>query len=260
MSEIPGPRDPFPGGPGNPAGALEQEAFAATQPTVRGETPPGPLSLVGWILYFAGNFVLAVLPYVGYLTGDERFLPKAGMLDEPRALAFAIAGSWVAFAVAAWLAWRARLTRRDLGLTGLSPARFLKWTALTLGGLLVVWGLAAVLGASRLKVVEPITHAPENLGHWLLWIGLALTAGTTEEFVMRGYGIGFWVRRGANPWVAAVAMSILFGSLHLYQGPHAVVVLATWGFIFSVSYLRTGSILPGVVAHAIVDGMAPLFL
>ena len=54
-------------------------------------------------------------------------------------------------------------------------------------------------------------------------------------------------------------MSLYFGALHAYQGLAAVPVIAIWGFLFAYSYLKTGSLYPGMIAHTVVDGIAPLF-
>jgi membrane protease YdiL (CAAX protease family) len=212
------------------------------------------------MLFFGANVALAWYPLFAARAGDPAAFMRPGVLDEPIMVALAIAGSWFGFLVAAVLAWRARLGRRDTGWVALPPRRLWAWTGLTLLGLVATWAAASLAFGDHLKIIEPLTHAPRGLAHWLLWIGLAGSAGITEEFVMRGYGIGLLVRLGANRWAAAVGMSILFGSLHVYEGVHAVPLLAVWGLVFATSYLRTGSLLPGILAHALVDGVAPLFI
>lgn len=248
-------------GPGDQG--AQAPAGAPTEPPTEALLPrpgPGPLSLAAWILFFGAHLMLAVLPFLGALGGEPGGQLQPGMLDDPRMVAAAILGSWVTFLVALVLVWRARLGARDVGWAGLPPRSLLAWTAGTLAALLVAWVAASLLFGEHLKIVEALTRRPEGLAHWLLWLGLALTAGFTEEFVMRGYGMGLLMRLGANRWVTAVGMSVLFGILHVYQGPHAVPLLALWGFLFAVPFVVTGSLWPGILAHALVDAVAPLFI
>jgi membrane protease YdiL (CAAX protease family) len=221
---------------------------------------PGPLSLAAWILFFGANLALAYLPFIPALGGDPSLVTRPGILDDPRMVVAAIVGSWVTFLVAVLLVWRARLTPADIGWVALPAGPLLKWTAFTLAGLLGTWIAASLLFGEHLKIVEALTAPPHGVAGWALWWGLAWSAGITEESVMRGYGIGLLKRIGANRWVAAAGMAVLFGALHVYEGVHAVPVLAVWGFLFALPYLRTGSLLPGLLAHAIVNGIAPLFL
>ena len=134
------------------------------------------------------------------------------------------------------------------------------WSLGTLGALFAVWISVGFLFGDNLEVIEALTRRPQGLHGWGLWIGLSMTAGICEEYIVRGYGIGFLRRWGINPWFAAVVTSVLFGALHFYQGLHAVYVIAVWGFVFAVPYLKTGSLLPGVIAHAAVDAVAPFFI
>jgi membrane protease YdiL (CAAX protease family) len=246
--------------PDSAPGPAELPQIAQPPPAAPTPRPPGFLSLTAWMLFFGANVALAWYPFFAARAGDPGAFLRPGVLDDPAMVAVAIAGSWFGFLVAAVLVWRARLSRRDTGWVALAPRRLWAWTALTLLGLLVTWGAATLVLGNHLQIVEPLTRAPRGTAHWLLWIGLAWSAGITEEFVMRGYGIGLLVRLGANRWAAAAGMSILFGSLHVYEGVHAVPLLAVWGLVFATSYLKTGSILPGVLAHALVDGVAPLLI
>jgi len=216
---------------------------------------PGPLAWTFWVLFFVGTFVLDSLPY---LTSKEPIQP--GMLDDPKMVLYSIVGVWMSLAVVLLLAWRTRLTRQDMGLVGMRLKPLLTWSLGVFACLAITGVVPSLIWGEKLQVVEPLTRAPQGIAHWMLWIGLAASAGLVEEIVMRGYGIGFLLRAGAKPWWAAIAMSLYFGSLHVYEGPAAVPVIALWGFFFAYSYLKTGSILPGVIAHSMIDGIAPLFV
>ena len=224
--------------------------------------PPGPgyLSLAAWIVFFFANVAIAYAPFLPLLRGEPAPALEPGLLDDPRMVAAAIVGSWLTLLIAAVLVWRARLTRADVGWVSLPAGRLLKWTALTVAGLVGTWAAVSLLLGDRLEIVEALTRRPQGPAGWALWWGLAATSGISEESVMRGYGIGLLARLGANRWAAAVGVAVLFGSLHVYQGIHAVPMMALWGFVFAVPFLRTGSLLPGTLAHAVVNGLAPLVL
>jgi membrane protease YdiL (CAAX protease family) len=211
------------------------------------------------VAYFGAFGLLAVAPVFPPLGGDDFVLPP-GILDDPDMLLWAVAGTWFAFAIAAVLAWGARLTPRDLGLAPLAWGPFLGWTAVLLSALFASATLAELLFGESLRVVEPLTRRPSGLAHWLLWLGLAASAGFCEEFFMRGYGMGLLARAGAPGWVGLTLTSAIFGLLHLYEGPHAVAIIGLWGLLFGVSFQRTGSLLPAMTAHFAVDAVAPLFL
>ena len=242
--------------------APSPEAAAPPGPEPAAAPPRGPgfLSLTAWILFFGANLALAYLPFVAAPGGDPALILQPGLLDDPGMVVATIAAAWLTFLVAAVLVWRARLTRADIGWVGLPARTLLKWTAITVAGILGTWVAASLLFGEHLKIIAPLTEPPRGVAGWALWWGLAWTSGISEESIMRGYGIGLLLRLGANRWAAVVGMSALFGAQHIYEGVHAVPLLAIWGFLFALPFLRTGSLLPGILAHAIINGLAPLVL
>lgn len=239
--------------PADPSWELSPTPVAGTAPRRR-----SPLAILAWFLFFAGLVLLNTAPFWVHLFGGPALEIQPGILDDPSSVAVSIVSAWVMFVIAAALARAGGMTRGELGLASLPFGRFFAWTAIVFGGLIAVWALVSVVGGDDLHVIEPITRAPQGWAHWLLWIALAASAGFTEEFTMRGYGIGFWTSRGAPRWPVAIVMSALFGALHLYEGRHAAAVIAVWGILFAWSYVRTGSLWPGIVAHTLVDAVAPL--
>jgi membrane protease YdiL (CAAX protease family) len=230
--------------------ALEPEPLHAEH-----SARPGPIAWLFWVLFFVGTFLLDSAPY---LLKTQSIEP--GMLDDPHMIGYSIAAIWATLPIVLVLAWRTGLSKRDMGFVRLPGTRLLIWAtgifaALMLTGVVPTW-----IWGEKLSVVEPITRPPQGLGGWLLWISLAVSAGIVEEITMRGYGVGFLLRAGANRWGAAIGMALYFGLLHVYEGAAAVPVIATWGFLFAYSYLQTGSILPGVIAHSLVDAIAPLLI
>lgn len=99
---------------------------------------------------------------------------------------------------------------------------------------------------------------------------LAVEAGVYEEFLMRGLPLGnvLWKKDSRKQFIGlAFYTSLFFGLMHvanLFKGgdiPGVVgqVFNATCvGVLFAAIYLRTGSIIPTIILHALWD--APSFL
>jgi membrane protease YdiL (CAAX protease family) len=94
----------------------------------------------------------------------------------------------------------------------------------------------------------------------LPWLGVSLCAGATEEIIFRGYllqQMRAWF--GGAVW-AIVATSVLFGLIHAYEGWASVLKIAALAAIYGVVAVRTGSLRVTIVAHALQDFLAALFV
>ena len=84
------------------------------------------------------------------------------------------------------------------------------------------------------------------------FIVLSITAGFCEELLYRGYLAWLF-----SPWLgkagALVAVTILFGIGHLYQGRKGAVRATIAGAVMAAIVLVTGSLIPGMIAHALID-------
>jgi membrane protease YdiL (CAAX protease family) len=81
----------------------------------------------------------------------------------------------------------------------------------------------------------------------------ALLAPLAEEIFFRGFVFRSYLRT-RGPLVAYVASSLLFASLHLNLP--ALLPIMGLGLLFSAAYHRTGSIVPGIVGHALNNSFA----
>lgn len=78
-------------------------------------------------------------------------------------------------------------------------------------------------------------------------ISIIIGAPLTEELLFRRAMLGSMVEKGLNPWVAIVTSALLFAVLHL--NPAQCVGALGAGLLFGWLYVRTQSILPGLIGH-----------
>ncbi|WP_232531678.1 CPBP family intramembrane glutamic endopeptidase [Microbacterium halophytorum] len=84
----------------------------------------------------------------------------------------------------------------------------------------------------------------------------AARAGLLEEVILNGYLV---TRLGAlwrRPWVVLVAVALLRGAYHLYQGPAMALGNVVMGLVFGWCFLRWRRTMPLVLAHAFIDTIA----
>jgi uncharacterized protein len=83
---------------------------------------------------------------------------------------------------------------------------------------------------------------------------LAVTAGVCEEIVFRGLLIAVGVHVLGLPLPVAAGLALaLFAIGHLYQGPRGMIAVTLFGLAFTMLYLRTGSLIPVILLHAMAD-------
>jgi membrane protease YdiL (CAAX protease family) len=94
-----------------------------------------------------------------------------------------------------------------------------------------------------------------------LWNYVSITAGVTEEIIYRGFLIFAltFLFPNFSIWLIVLLASLLFGLAHTYQGLVTGVLRTTvFGIIFSILYIGSGSILPLIGFHFLIDYFAKL--
>ncbi|MFD5215666.1 CPBP family intramembrane glutamic endopeptidase [Microbacterium sp. NPDC058345] len=157
-----------------------------------------------------------------------------------------------------FLLWqRSRPHLGALGLRGDKPVR-----DVGAGVLLVlaigVPGLALYLAGRALGLFVAVNPAGLDAHWWTVPILLlsAARASIQEEFVVLGYLFARLRQLGWGPWPIILATSILRACYHLYQGPGAFIGNLAMGLLFGWLFLRTGRLLPFLVAHFLIDAAA----
>jgi membrane protease YdiL (CAAX protease family) len=125
--------------------------------------------------------------------------------------------------------------------------------------------LTAILYHTRLRssfdhsVIEAI--APRSALDLIGWLALSITAGFCEEHVFRGYllpQVIAWLRAAGfsvliASAIAVCATSILFGSLHLYEGLGGAILITFLGAFYALLALRFGNLRAVILAHSMLD-------
>jgi hypothetical protein len=78
-----------------------------------------------------------------------------------------------------------------------------------------------------------------------------------EEFFFRGLLQNLLSRTLKNQWAGLIATSVIFGFSHIVHAPYPnwkYVLMATIaGFFYGRAWMKTGSLVPGTLVHALVD-------
>jgi membrane protease YdiL (CAAX protease family) len=88
----------------------------------------------------------------------------------------------------------------------------------------------------------------------LVVLVLSPSAGICEEFLYRGLVLDL-VRDAAGGLAGVVVSSLLFAGAHVYQGWAGGLRAGLIGLMLAISAGATGSILPAMAAHALVDAL-----
>jgi membrane protease YdiL (CAAX protease family) len=139
-----------------------------------------------------------------------------------------------------------------LGVRRFEPSAF-KWMAASVGAY-----LAFALVYSTLVLEPEQEDIAESFGPVPVQILLIVFgAAIAEEICFRGMLFGGLRERLPN-WAAALIAGTVFGLLHAFTGLSAVPPLIGFGFVLCLLYEKTGSIVPGMMLHALNNSVALL--
>lgn len=169
---------------------------------------------------------------------------------------------WTLVAACWWVVW---LDGQPLAEIGLRLVGQVSTTVVL--GLGVTAVLAAIVGLilwvqyTRWWPESPVLVAvlPETVREKTVFMALAATAGVCEEILYRGFAItrlALWT--GGRRSAAAVAV-IVFSAGHLYQGAIGVWRAGVLGAALAATFVITGSLIPGMIAHFLLDALAGLW-
>jgi membrane protease YdiL (CAAX protease family) len=217
------------------------------------EFPPsnwGPKgALLGAVLALVVGLILG-LPAVAF-TDAEGDLTTAGNIIAQVGLVIGLLGVPLAIAYSHGARTLGECLRR-LGVQRFDCSA-LKWMAASVGAY-----LAFNLAYSALIVEPEQEDIAENFGPVPVQILLiVIAAPIVEELCFRGMLFG-GLRERLPKYAAALIAGTVFGLLHVFTGITAVPPLIALGFVFCLLYEKTGSIVPGMLLHALNNSVALL--
>ena len=205
--------------------------------------------------------LVGVVPVLSYKTArrsDLRLIPR---IDLYLSAAFS---QWLLVVLAAAVVWFAGPGFRAIGFRSLSQDQFIIWTAGLSLGVLAALGMVITLERFGLWPEESdLVHLliPETRREKLLAVCVvAPTAAFCEELLYRGYLHTQLLRWSDSVAAALILGSIAFGLAHAYQGVHGMTRAALLGALLAVPVIRTGSLLPSMAAHFLIDAVALAWL
>jgi membrane protease YdiL (CAAX protease family) len=180
----------------------------------------------------------------------------------PAAVASKIPFYFMLIAVEVFFVWFVTMGAKARG-NGLRDIIGRRWSNLFNAGtdILVAAGTVTFLKFSKPILFYFLGRWASNTGFLLpttffesiAWIVVSLAAGFCEEAVYRGYlQRQLWSVTTTLP-LALVLQALIFACGHIYQGWRPALVTAIYGLIFGLVAAWRRSIIPGAMAHAVVD-------
>jgi membrane protease YdiL (CAAX protease family) len=148
---------------------------------------------------------------------------------------------------------------------GWGPLASVPWGTVTTDYIVAGFGVAVVVGMvlpilllrNRVDEIPAIgdirSLLPRERGELKFGAGLAVTAGVVEELLFRLALPALLFGVFGSGILAFAAAAVVFGLLHIYQGPLGMLFAFLLGLVFTALYLLSGTILAPIVLHALVD-------
>lgn len=245
-----------------------ERVIAFTPQTI--ETEPDRKFKVDWqnenfrrsTLTWVSLFFLAIAYPVGTLLTTEDPVKLLESLDDTMRLVLFISTivfQWLTFMLIFGTTFRENTGLAGLGFKRIRLVDFFWGIAFLAAANLILSGLALLLNELGMPMLGEIKFLiPQDTTGRITWFFLSLTAGICEETAFRGYLMTrIRLVGGFQNWVIPTIISaVVFGVCHAYQGVPGLIVISVYGALFSLLYIYTRSIWPGIIAHFFQDFMA----
>ena len=209
------------------------------------------------LLAFAPGILGLLIIALGPQGGAE---VEAQLLPSVVTIVFQLFLSWTPVLVIGFLLARNREGWPGIGLTRFRPG--------DLGMGLLLWVASFVLVlvlAQRFQFLgqREVDFLPEGPPLWFRAIQavlLAVTAGVTEEIVVRGYAQTRLEQLRAPMAVILLLPTGLWAVLHVYQGVGAALTIFGLGLMYAWYFQRTRRLWPLILAHILFDLTQLIFI
>ena len=161
--------------------------------------------------------------------------------------------SWSPVLVIGFLLARNREGWPGIGLTRFRPGDLGMGAVLWVASFVLVLVLAQLFQYFGQREVD---FLPEGLPLWFRSVQavlIAVTAGVTEEIVVRGYAQTRLEQLRAPAAVILLLPTALWGVLHVYQGLGAALTIFGLGLMYAWYFQRTRRLWPLILAHLLFD-------
>jgi membrane protease YdiL (CAAX protease family) len=178
---------------------------------------------------------------------------EAQLVPSAVSLVFELFLSWSPVLVIGFLLARNREGWPGIGLTRLRGGDLGMGTVLWVASFILVLVLAQLFQFFGQREVD---FLPEALPLWFRAIqalAIAVTAGVTEEIVVRGYAQTRLEQLGVPTAVILLLPTALWGVLHVYQGVGAALTIFGLGLMYAWYFQRTRRLWPLILAHILFD-------
>jgi uncharacterized protein len=250
------PRTAPPGAPYRPP----PERPPARNPLPRPAGSPRMLRLeLGLVLLLA--FSPGILGLLLLALGPEGTAPtETQVLPSLVSILFELFLSWTPVLVVGFLLARNREGWAGIGLTRFRPGDLGMGAVLWVASFILVLVLAQLFQYFGQREVD---FLPEGLPLWfrsLQAVLIAITAGVTEEIVVRGYAQTRLEQLRAPTAVIILLPTALWGVLHVYQGAGAALTIFGLGLMYAWYFQRTRRLWPLILAHILFDATQLVFI
>jgi sodium transport system permease protein len=138
------------------------------------------------------------------------------------------------------------------GWASVPGAVFLGVGLFLLGAMTIRWIVGSEPSAAADELAGKLTSLLTETPAWLAVLVLAVIPAVCEEFVFRGWMLSAFTGERPSPgrqFAAVVTQAALFGVVHLL--PERLPTTFAMGLVLGWMALHTGSLLPGIVCHAV---------
>ena len=209
------------------------------------------------LLAFAPGVLGLLIIALGPQGGAE---VEAQLLPSLVSIAFELFLSWTPVLVIGFLLARNREGWPGIGLTRLRAGDVAMGPILWVASFILVLVLAQLF---RFFGQREVDFLPEGLPLWFRAIQavlIAVTAGVTEEIVVRGYAQTRLEQLRAPTAVILLLPTALWGVLHVYQGVGAALTIFGLGLMYAWYFNRTRRLWPLILAHILFDLTQLIFI